>query len=226
MGYTKQEIINRIREIEKIEEIYTDNSINYKGKSLDAKEKYTEIIAEELLNNSDKYNWENISIIRRQKSYKTIGHNGEINRITNRTEEIIAKKLYQDKKYIDIGEIIDYQVPLKDKSKTKAGKIDLLSYKEDINTMYIIELKNNSSEETLLRCALEIITYLKQIDQTKLKKDFEINKNALVKPAILIFKDTRPYFDLQDENVAMLIEKYGIDVFIAESEEEFKIKKY
>ena len=92
------------------------------------------------------------------------------------------------KMYNKLGEILDYQVPLKDKKNTKAGKIDLISYNENENKLYLIELKNDFSKESLLRCALEIITYSKQIDIERLKKDFSLSNKTKVGKAILIFK--------------------------------------
>ena len=89
----------------------------------------------------------------------------------------------------------------------------------------MIELKNDVSDETLLRCTLEIITYLNQINQSKLKSDFELNDKVNIKPAILIFEGTRPYYDINDEYVNKLIKKFKIDVFVAKSQEVFNIKK-
>lgn len=225
MSYTKQEIINKIRNINKISEIYTNRIINYRGKTKDTQEKYTEVIAEEILNNSEKYNFDSIEQIKRKLGYKTNTHNGIFNEMSNRREEIIAMKMYK-KNYSDLGEMMDYQVPLKDRKNIKAGKVDLISYKESTNTLYLIELKNDTSKESLLRCALEIITYSKQIDANRLKIDFGLNSNVNMKPAILIFEKTRPYFDLEDRYVKELIYKFKIDVFITKAEELFEIKKY
>lgn len=78
-----------------------------------------------------------------------------------------------------LGKVLDYQIPLKDKQDDKACKMDLMSFKEDENTLYILELKvpkKNTGEETetLLRSVLEIYTYSKQVDQEKLLNDFDL----------------------------------------------------
>jgi len=135
--------------------------------------------------------------------------------------------MFNNKIYPNIGKILDYQVPLKDVQGTKAGKIDLISLKEEENVLYLIELKNNKSIETLLRCILEIMTYLKQIDGEKLKSDFGIDSSVNIRPAILIFDQTRPFDDLNDLYANKLIEKFNIDIFIAniKIEETFVIEK-
>ena len=222
MGYTKQEIINRLKEIEDISELYTNDMINYGGDTKDTKEKYTEVITQEILRDCKRYNFDNIKQIERKIGYKIVTHNGEFNKKSNRREEIIAMKMFR-KNYKDLGEILDYQIPLKASKGTKAGKVDLISYKKAENTLYLIELKNDRSKESLLRCALEIITYSKQIDKEKLKTDFGLEKNTNIKLAILIFKDTKPYYDLDDKHVNKLINKFDIDVFVAEKA--FSIEK-
>ena len=40
--------------------------------------------------------------------------------------------------YIDIGKILDYQIPLKDKKETKAGKIDLMAYNDLGKKLYLV----------------------------------------------------------------------------------------
>lgn len=225
MEYSKKEIIDELNKIQNIEEIYTNKIINYKGITIDTKEKYTEVIAQEILNNGNKYDFNKVKQIKRDKSYRSDTHLGKINQKSNRREEIIAKKMYNNN-YKDIGKILDYQIPLKDKKGTKAGKIDLMAYNDLSKKLYLVELKNDFSEETLLRCVLEIITYLKQVDGNRLKADFNLDSDLEIKSAILIFEGTRPYSDfVQDKYVNELIRKFKIDVFIAKSKEVFNIKK-
>ena len=220
MSYTKKEILNELNALDKLEDLYTSKLINFRGKTTETEEKYTEVIAKEILDNYNKYNFNNINIIKRNKGYKIDTHNGMFNENSNRKEEIIAMKLYNTI-HSDLGKILDYQIPLKDKKDTKAGKIDLISYKEKENILYLIELKNNESKETLLRCVLEIMTYINQVDKERLKTDYKLNSNVQILPAILIFEDTSPYNDINDEYVAKLIEKFNISLFIANVDEIF-----
>ncbi len=224
ISYSRNEIISKLEQINSTQEIYNSDVINYRGNTKDTKEKYTEIVAQEILRNPEKYDFLSVNKINRERTYN-VGHDGIYNDNSTRKEEVIAMKMYK-RNYDVMGKILDYQVPLKDAQDTKAGKIDLISFKEEEQFMYLIELKNNVSKETLLRCVLEIITYYSQVDREKLKQDFGVSKEVEVKPAILVFKNTRPYEDLNDKYVNKLIEKFGIDVFVAKQEHDIeKISK-
>lgn len=232
--YTKEEVLKKLQASNSIDSLYNgkenEDIINKTGITKDTKEKYTEVVAKELLDNPSRYDFDKISIIHRESNYNTDSHDGSININSNRREENIAKMMFK-KEYSDLGKILDYQVPLKNKTEDPAGKIDLISHNDSNNTLYLIELKNDSSNETLLRCALEIVTYSKKVDGEKLLKDFELDKNVLIKPAILIFENTKPFENINDYYVGKLLEKYNVDVFIANSdktqeEERFTITKY
>lgn len=223
MGYKKSEITNRLNGINKLENLYVEKMINYTGNTTDTKEKYTEVIAKEILDNFNKFDFNNINVIKRDKGYNIDTHDGKFNKDSNRREELIAMKLFNTT-YEGLGKFIDYQIPLKDKKNTKAGKIDLISYSEEGNILYLIELKNDFSKETLLRCTLEIMTYINQVDKEKLLIDYNMEPNVKIKPAILIFEGTRPYKDVSDKYVTELIEKFGIALYIADIDEKFNIK--
>ena len=223
MGYKKSEITNRLNGINKLENLYVEKMINYTGNTTDTKEKYTEVIAKEILDNFNKFDFNNINVIKRDKGYNVDTHDGKFNKDSNRREELIAMKLFNTT-YEGLGKFIDYQIPLKDKKNTKAGKIDLISYCEEENTLYLIELKNDFSKETLLRCVLEIMTYINQVDKEKLVVDYNMESNVKIKPAILIFEGTRPHKDISDKYVAELIKKFGIALYIANIDEKFNIK--
>jgi len=70
------------------------------------------------------------------------------------------------------------------------------------------------------------MTYNNQIDKEKLLKDYNMESTVKVKPAILIFKDTRPYKDISDEYVTKLIEKFEIELYVADIDEKFNIKEF
>lgn len=221
--YTEKETIIKFEsEFEKkgISLLYTSDIINWGGKTSDTKRKYTEVITKKILENID---FKKIKKITRTQSYN-MNHDGTIeNEKSNRKEEIIAKKMY-NKTYDELGEIIDYQIPLKDKSDSKTGKIDIISKKEDL--LYLIELKNEESEETLIRCVLEIITYFYTLDHEKLKKDFNLKNETVIIPSVLIFEGTRPREDLEDIFIKKIIKEHGVQIFIAKKEEPYEIKKY
>ena len=92
MDYKKGEIINRLNSLNKLEDLYIEKMINYKGNTKDTKEKYTEVIAKEILDNPDKFNFKNINIIKRDKGYNIDTHEGIYKEESPRREEIIAMK--------------------------------------------------------------------------------------------------------------------------------------
>ncbi len=190
MGYTRVEMIEKCKKaMLEANTFYKQGFINYRGKTSDTNEYYTEVISEYLCNNINVY-MNSIPEITREASYKTEGHDGEFSENSNRDEEIIAMKMYKQSKNCDydfVGKMIDYQTPLKNKRCDEAGKIDLLSF--DGKTVRVLELKKPDSSETMLRCVLEGYTYLKTANKEKLFCNFGLPKNAEFKASPFVFKD-------------------------------------
>ena len=224
--YSKDEIIKKL-EVAKSEmwKFYSQDFVNYRGKTSDKeRDYYTEIIAEWLLDNIELFN--DIKMISRENSYKVDSHDGKNkDKDSNREEEKIAMKLFdlsqnQGKVFEIIGKIIDYQTPLKDIQTDKAGKIDLLAYNESKKTLRILELKKPDSEETMLRCVLEAYTYLKVVDKDKLLKDFGLQKNTKIKACSFVFYGKEQYKEMQQDRKHLkdLIKKLGIEVIYLKEE--------
>ena len=232
--YSKNEIIKKL-EVAKSEmwKFYSQDFVNYRGKTSDKeRDYYTEIIAEWLLDNIELFN--DIKMISRENSYKVDSHDGKIkNKDSRREEEIIAMKLFdfsqnQGKVFDIIGKIIDYQTPLKNVQTDDVGKIDLLAYNESKKTLRILELKKPDSKETMLRCVLEAYTYLKILDKTKLLKDFELPEDTVIKACPFVFYGKEQYREMQQdrEHLKDLIEKLGIEViYLEEKNGEYSIVK-
>ena len=230
--YSKNEILEMIEKAKfDIRSFYKQDFVNYAGKTKDSKEYYTEIIAEWLLSHVDLFN--KIKLINREGSYRIESHDGKIiNQNSNRAEEKIAMKLFdysQNKGEIfdKIGKIIDYQTPLKNKQTDDAGKIDLLAYNEDTDTLRILELKKSDSKETMLKCLLEVYTYLKIVNKDKLLKDFGLPKDTIVKASPFVFFEGMQYKEMQEErkNLKKLMEKMEIEpVYLIEENEKYKVK--
>ena len=82
-----------------------------------------------------------------------------------RKEEWICKRC-KGQVYNSVGEIIDYQVPLKHSQKCSGlGKVDLLSQKGSV--AYLLEVKTRENTESPLRAIMEIYTYWKQLGGRK-----------------------------------------------------------
>ena len=182
MGYTREQILEQCnRAFNNKSTFYKKGFINYRGKTIDTREYYTEVVAEFLCDNIDAY-ITGIERITRKSSYKTPGHDGIYDPSSNREEEKIAMQMFTQSRlcgaYDFIGKIEDYQTPLKSTAHDDAGKIDLLSF--DGKIARILELKKPDSKETMLRCVLEGFTYLRTADQGKLLRDFGYDPQCIV----------------------------------------------
>lgn len=137
-----------------------------------------------------------IPTITRESSYRTPGHDGVIrNGASSREEELIAMQMY-GKKYDFVGNMIDYQTPLKSERSDKAGKIDLLAC--DGSVLRILELKKPHSDETMLRCVLEGFNYLRTVDQKKLLENFELPKTTVIRACPFVFKGGVQYEEMHE----------------------------
>ena len=214
-GYTKNEIINKLKSVTDISTLYKGDFINYRGNTTDTKEKYTEVIAEWLLNNFNLF--DDIQKITRQSSYKVETHDGKHNNPeSNRKEEITAIEIFNQGSLNILGKVLDYQTPLKDKQSDEAGKIDIVSYNKDIKTVYLLELKIEDSKETMLRCVLEIFTYLKTLDGDKFLSDFGLPKDTKIKASPLVFLNGAQHKEMVEGDnkfLKQLIDKLDIEPF-------------
>ena len=230
MGYTREDVIKMCQKaFEDVKTFYKQPFINYGGRTTDTNVFYTEVIAEFLCDNLDKY-IDGIPKITRSTTYKTPSHTGKFDVNTPREEEKIAMEMFKQSangySYNSIGKIIDYQTPLKNKRSDVAGKIDLLSY--DGNCLRALELKKTLSDESMLRCVLEGYTYLKTVDTIKLLEDFELPRETRVLASPFVFKygqqyqemletrpnlfklmqklDSKPYYIVKQNNLYIVVE--------------------
>lgn len=218
---TVDELKNKLSPIEKL---YKAKCINWTGTTTVSNKQYSEIIAEELsLRHLDKLR--NIpSIPRTKESYYRENHcNIDINE-NNRKEENFAKSLYKNRKKLEtLGLIKDFQIPLKNirnDNDKGIGKIDLISYNEKDNILFLIELKYTENKETLLRAILESYTYSKIVDGTKLINDFKLGSvNPEIIPCVLLAKGCKSYRELEEmesekrPNLKKLSRELGIRFF-------------
>ena len=196
MGYTRNEIIVMAQEASKdISTFYKSNFINYRGITSDTHEYCTEVVAEWLLLNINVL--DGIKPIPREASYYTQSHDGIPDKPdSNRTEELIAMKMFRQGDIVGLGRVFDYQTPLKNKRSDKAGKIDLLSFEN--KTLHILELKEPESTESMLRCVLEGYTYLKTVCHSKLLDSFNLSKDTVIKTNPLVALDGYQHNEMKE----------------------------
>jgi len=141
-----------------------------------------------------------------------------------RYEEWFAKYLVDmDDEYNYLGEIINYQIPIKSKQDDGAGKIDLLSYNKKSGILYLIELKQRENKtDTMLRSILEICTYYYQIDREQLKKEL-LEKNICptienIQKVVIVFKNSVQHKQyIESELIRKLADELNVAVFIIEN---------
>ncbi len=210
MPYKRAELISKVlKHTCDMPSFYKQRFINYRGRTSDTQELYTEVIAELLCGNLKLLDL--IPTINRKSSYKTCSHDGQYKEASNRKEEKIAMDLfcmsrYSNVEFDKIGLIIDYQIPLKNTRSDSAGKIDLLSVSKDM--AHILELKTCDSEETMLRCVLESFTYLKTLNADKCKTDYGLSENTCISASPLVFQggyQQAEFFDKERVHLHRLI---------------------
>ncbi|MBR5621602.1 MAG: hypothetical protein IKW49_00255 [Opitutales bacterium] len=194
--------------------LYKNNCVNWRGKPTDSERPYSEVIAEKLLESCYLAALKNIEVVKRSEPY-ALKHEYKINPDSNRKEEKFAIRLakaHNEPENSDIKVecdfcVMGYQIPLKGgQSDRGVGKIDLVATAKDSSKkeVYLLELKKDSSTETLLRCILEIYTYWCQLDHEKFIKNFvkklETNQGLTIIPAILIFKGSLPHNEYEELN--------------------------
>ena len=195
--YTAREILLKIMQAsQEIATFYKQDFINYRGRTKDTNEYYTEIVAEWCSENISLFG--EIPKITRRASYKTPKHNGNpANAISNRTEELIAMSMFRQGELPIVGKILDYQTPLKYKRADNAGKIDLLAY--DGKVLRILELKEPESTESMLRCILEGHTYFQIVDKEKLLQDFSLPAHTSVEASPFVFLNGQQHKEMREK---------------------------
>ncbi len=234
MSYSKQETIKMVMEsIKEPKWIYKGGFINYRGKTSDSREYYTEVTAKELLNNNILGLLQSIHEIVRASGYRTNSHDGVVSTgiapgSSNRIEERYALNMYNKSKdginFDEIGTIIDYQIPLKNsKADLGLGKIDLISKTQDY--IWLHELKIGKNKETLLRCVLEIATYYQLLSKSTFINSYSEFKGYTVdkiKKGILIQKGSSQAEELEEmksgkrEHLYDLMKILDVEAFIIE----------
>lgn len=228
MYYTYQDIINMCHsEFKDIKTFYQADVVNYRGKTSDTGEYYTEVVAKFVLDNIDAFK-AGIPMITRKKPYISPARNGEFRTGSNRIEEITAMKMFNKSRlgqeYEFIGKIIDYQTPLKSKRGDVAGKIDLLSYNGDV--LRILELKKSDSVETMLRCVLEGYTYMMTVDKVKLLDEWEMPSDTVIKASPFVFRNGLQYQEMQEDRTwlkRLMRELDSVPFYIVEANENYYV---
>ena len=194
--------------------LYNARCVNWIGGTSDHNSNYSEIIVKELLKEENFRKLKSIQRIRRPQTYNPSRDRLKNVRGSNRREEHFARALFR-KELTTLGEVLNYQIPLKDKRDRMAGKIDMVS--RGTHCVYLIELKGPENNETLLRAVLEIWTYSKQLDEERFLESYDLPPSTPIKPVVLLLPQTRACseaWDLKKRPLThRLIQKLGVSLF-------------
>lgn len=213
--------------IAKPDSFYQNPLVNWQGRFSDLECLYSDKISEELLQPDNFMKISEIVSVPREKDrpYLPRSDRSPQKGSSNRLEERFAKLLV-NKNLADLGQVFNYQVPLKATRKTPAGKIDLVT--RTAANIFLVELKGPfNRQDTLLRSVLEVWTYSKQICREKFLQEFKAEfpcSFALndIKPAVLLFPGTLAFEEAEEmtekgncnrQHLKALVTKLGVLVF-------------
>lgn len=229
--YTK----SQINQLLKNEEFYRKGCLNYSGKCQDAPNlTYQEYISS-YLNKLTKREFEKLLLGEHKMtplkgSYKKLNHKADCSsyiddnkKYNKRHEEKIAKRIVNQK-----NEFFEYQIPVNRQDKSLHGKVDIVGDKN--NELLLVELKDNDSDENLLRAIIEIYTYFLKINNNLKKKDkryspdffyyLSFKKFVSIVPCVMFFRGfkNKPQQDFDEmkkkkNNLYELSKKLGIRFF-------------
>jgi hypothetical protein len=199
------------------EPLYTSACVKQSDTLMASAEFTSEVVASYLLSHPQLID-SGIKRIRREKTYAVEHSKKPRAGKSKRAEELMAIQLVEDHHTGSAyGTMTAYQIPLKNSNKDiGAGKIDLVSYHEGLNTLFIHEFKKKDNTEALLRCVLEIYTYFSTVDKNKLLTDFGHNDAKLV-PSVLVYAGSRQHEQFEvHKSVRALMKELNVEFHILE----------
>lgn len=162
---------------------------------------------------SGKFKLKGIQQITRKNSYK-YKHTQTAKRNSGRHEELLVIYMIKNKERDDVkavfGDVIDYQIPLKNKRVDKIGKIDFMFVKN--GELCLAEIKAFGSNESALKAIMEVQTYYQVVDKAKLLSDFGLKPDTKIKKVIVLFNNTKGAKQVKEnEFVKDLLGKFDIE---------------
>lgn len=204
--YTKKRLTEMIEaQAGRIRTFWEQPFTNLEGLTDDTGEACSEIVAAWCLENWDLF--ANLQPITRELPYRDPLRDGTRPRRLSLAEEILSRDLYREyhpgtgKKLNVIGEILDYQMPLKNRPADTAGKVDLVAW--DGETLRLLQLQTPGNTDSLLRCVLESFTNLRTVDTGKLLSDLGLPADTDVESHPFVFRDGRQQASLEKHPPAL-----------------------
>lgn len=240
LNFTEKELIDRVNLYLNIapEKLYKSDIVEKNKRSKTRKngyiinnKSYCEIIAKEIIKNKNK--WVILQDLKctynnKEKRKKSIYKLREtkcsslekslkycLSEGSNNFSETKLIHVLCVQEYLGEFKTVDYQVPT---SNGQKDNIDIVL--EDANNVYIVEAKTFGSNESLLRCVLEIETYYKKIN-SNFEKQYSNGKP--IKKAILLDKTSWAYEQKEELWAKELLKEFDITVLELSSIEQIKL---
>jgi hypothetical protein len=127
----------------------------------------------------------------RKRSFRIGTHCGQLKRSTDDydryNEKRLVRAMFNHKTLPEIGEVIDYEVPLKEAQTSDHGDIDLLCHRED--SLLCVEAKAPKSDDSIIKAVLQSFVYTSLVASCRLRflADFGISSSARLIPSVLTF---------------------------------------
>lgn len=146
----------------------------------------------------------------RQTSFRVGDHRGQAKLQTNIaqfTEKRFCRALFNASSETVLGEILDYEVPLKAVQGAKHGDIDLVARIDE--GLSLIEAKQPKSSESILKAMLQVYTYSMLVSSVKRQFSMEYGmiENTPLIPVILTFKQAKSAKQLSELKHGSIIVK-------------------
>ncbi len=194
-----------------------------------ANDNYVKYAYDYIINNESeevdgKLQLKSVNTIKRKNSYK-YEHSQTAESGSGRGEEWFVLDIFENrnKDYVKavFGNILDYQIPLKNVREDKgAGKIDFMFEKN--NELCIAEVKAAFSPESVLKAIVEIQTYYQIIDKEKLLSDYEKAHDMEIKKVIVLFNNTKGAKQIEGNALVKdLLAKFDIETIILDGNVSF-----
>lgn len=139
----------------------------------------------------------------RRRSFHRADHCGQVELQTG-IEQINEKRLlramYNNHELPNLGKVIDYEIPLKEKSDSSLGDIDMLCVQS--NRAICVEGKKPNSSESILKPLIQAFTYTMLVETCKSRflKDFGLDSRLKLTPALLTFATARSGIQLRQRH--------------------------
>ena len=174
---TARETIEKVDElVQNPQTLYRGSIINKRGRTPGREVPYSEIIAKRLLHTHHIPELlQRLPKIPKGVEFRPTDHDGTLLDPTIlgiEQENRVAVALYNHHALGELGTVIDYLIPIAPEGK-QIGTIDLLSFNEETNTLFVIGYHHHEGRrDTLLHCTLELATLRNSIDDLRFIRSY------------------------------------------------------